>query len=85
MSDRCPTHKLGRKLPEWAKIVRTVNETDIYNISILDNIISWTYSIPQVAAIDYYGTVITFGELPEVVRWYVPFVKTIVSTIICGI
>lgn len=77
MENRIPTHELPRKLPEWAKVVRTVNETDIYNISILDNILSWTYSIPDVAAIDYYGTVITFGELPEVVRWYANGLKSI--------
>lgn len=74
---RIPTHKLVRKLPEWAKVVRNVNDVDIYNISILDNIISWTHSIPDVAAIDYYGTVITFGELPEIVRWYVNGLKFI--------
>ena len=32
---------------------------------------------PMCAAIDYYGTVITFGELPEVVRWYVNGLKSI--------
>ena len=74
---RIPTHKLIRKLPGWAKIVRTVNNIDIYNMSILDNIISWTHSIPDVAAIDYYGTVITFGELPEVVRWYANGLKAL--------
>nr|WP_051527330.1 class I adenylate-forming enzyme family protein [[Eubacterium] cellulosolvens] len=46
-------------------------------MSILDNIISWTHGIPDVAAIDYFGTVITFGELPEVVRWYVNGLKSI--------
>ena len=40
-------------------------------MSVFDNILSWTYAIPDVAAIDYYGTVITFGELPEFVRCYV--------------
>ena len=75
--DRRPTNELIRKLPEWAKIVRTVNGIDIYNLSILDNILSWTHDISDVAAIDYFGTVITFGELPEVVRWYVNGLKSI--------
>jgi len=77
LTDRCLTHMLQRKLPDWARVVRTINGIDIYNISILDNIISWTYSIPDVAAIDYFGTIITFGELPEVVRWYVNGLKSI--------
>lgn len=77
MIDRRPTNELIRKLPEWAKIVRAVNGIDIYNLSILDNILSWTHDIADVAAIDYFGTVITFGELPEVVRWYVNGLKSI--------
>lgn len=74
---RLPTHELKRTLPKWAKVVKKVNDIEIYNMSILDNIISWTESIPDVAAIDYYGTVITFGELPEVVRWYANGLKAI--------
>lgn len=50
--DRRPTNELIRKLPEWAKIVRTVNGIDIYNLSILDNILSWTHDIPDVAAMN---------------------------------
>ena len=76
-TDRIPTHKLVRKLPEWARIVRKINDIEIYNMDILENIRSWTQSIPNVAAIDYYGTVITFGELPEVVRWYANGLKSI--------
>ncbi len=74
---RIPTHELTRKLPKWARVDRSINDIDIYNMSILENIISWTCGIPDVAAIDYYGTIITFGELPEVVRWYVNGLKSV--------
>ena len=46
-------------------------------MSVLDNIISWTKDISDIPAIDYYGTVITFGELPEIVREYVNGLKSI--------
>ena len=49
---RIPTHELKRKLPEWAKVERKINGIEIYNMSILDNIMSWTYTIPNVPAID---------------------------------
>ena len=68
---KIPTHELKRELPEWAKVVKTINTIDIYNMSILDNIISWTKNIPDVPAIDYYGNIITFGELPDRIREYV--------------
>lgn len=78
MTDRqIPTHKLVRKLPEWARVVRTVNDIEIYNMDVLDNILSWTYYIQDVPAIDYYGYKIMFGELSEIVRWYVNGLKTI--------
>lgn len=65
------TNELERVLPDWAKVVKTINGVDIYNMSILDNIMSWTKNIPDVPAIDYYGNIITFGELPERIREYV--------------
>ena len=75
--DRIPTHMLKRELPSWAKVVRTINNIDIYNMSILDNVISWTKNIPNVPAIDYFGNIITFGELPNVVKDYVNGLKSI--------
>ena len=72
-----PTHELKRELPDWAKVVKVVNDIPIYNMSILDNIISWTKCIPDVPAIDYYGHVITFSELPERVREYVNGLKSL--------
>lgn len=74
---KIPTHMLKRELPSWAKVVRTINNVDIYNMSILDNVISWTKNIPNVPAIDYFGNIITFGELPDVVKDYVNGLKSI--------
>lgn len=75
--NKCPTHELIRELPEWAKVVRRINDIDIYNMSVFDNILSWTRRIPDVPVIDYFGTVITFGELLEGVRWYVNGLRNI--------
>lgn len=76
-NEKIPTHELKRELPSWAKVVKTINNIDIYNMSVLDNIISWTKNIPNVPAIDYYGNVITFGELPERIREYVNGLKSV--------
>ena len=75
--ERIPTHEMVRELPSWAKVVKKINDIDIYNMSILDNIISWTKKIPDVPAIDYYGNIITFGELPDRIREYVNGLKSI--------
>lgn len=69
--DRIRTVDLKRELPDWAEVVRTINDVDIYNMSLTDNIFACTKSIPDVPAIDYFGNVIKYGELPEQVRHYV--------------
>ena len=69
-TERIKTKDLKRELPPWAKVVKTINTIDIYNMSLMDNIISWTKNIPDVVAIDYFGKEITYGELPELVRQY---------------
>lgn len=74
---KMPTHELKRQLPSWAKVVKNVNDIDIYNMNILDNILSWTKEIPDIPAIDYFGTVITYGELAERVREYVNGFKAV--------
>lgn len=74
---RIPTHELKRELPPWAKVVKTVNDIDIYNINIVDNILSWTKGIPDVPAIDYFGTVITYGDLPVKIQEYVNGFKAV--------
>ena len=58
------TKDIVRKLPEWAKIDRVVNNTPIYNMGLFDNIMSWNQDNLDGEAFDYYGTTITFGELP---------------------
>lgn len=65
------TCDLVRQLPSWAKVVKTINETSIYNINILENIMSWNQDNLDIAAFDYYGTTITYRELPDKVNEYV--------------
>lgn len=64
------TCDIKRHLPKWAKIVKTVNQTPIYNMNILENIMSWNQENLETAALDYYGYRITYGELPDKVNEY---------------
>lgn len=61
---------INRKIPEWAKVVRTVNNASIYNMNIFDNIMSFNQDNLDGDAIDYYGTTVTYGELPEMRNSY---------------
>lgn len=65
------TCEIKRHLPEWAKIVKTVNQTPIYNMNIFENIMSWNQDNFDTPAFDYYGTTITYRELPDKVNEYV--------------
>ncbi len=65
------TCDIKRHLPEWAKVVKTVNQTPIYNMNIFENIMSWNQENLDMPAFDYYGTTVTYGELPERVNEYV--------------
>ena len=65
------TCDIRRHLPEWAKVVKTVNHVDLYNLNVFENIMSWNQENLDTAAFDYYGTVITYGELPDKVNEYV--------------
>lgn len=76
-TDKIKTKDLKRVLPEWAEVKKTINTVDIYNMSLVDNIFSWTKNIPDVVAIDYFGTEITYGQLPELVRQYANGFKAI--------
>ncbi len=71
MQTKIKTCDIKRKLPEWAKVTKVVNGVQIYNMNIFDNIMSWNQYNSDVPAFDYYGTVITYGELPERVNEYV--------------
>lgn len=64
------TVDLKRQLPPWAKVVKTVNETDIYNMNILDNIMSWNQDNLDLPALDYYGYTISYRDLPDKVNEY---------------
>lgn len=65
------TCDIQRHLPEWARIVKTVNGVNIYNINVFENIMSWNQENLDTPAFDYYGTVITYGDLPDKVNEYV--------------
>lgn len=65
------TCNIERCLPEWAKIVRTINELPIYNMNIFENILSWNNMHSDIPAFDYYGYQITYGELPDAVNEYI--------------
>lgn len=62
--------EIKRHLPEWAKVVKTVNTIDIYNMNVFENIMSWNQDNLDGAAFDYYGNVITYRELPDLVKQY---------------
>ena len=76
-SEKVRTCDIKRELPAWAKVIKYVNETPIYNMNIFENIMSWNQHNMDVAAFDYYGTRITYGELPDKVNEYVCGLKAI--------
>lgn len=65
------TCNIVRHLPEWASIVKRVNNTSIYNMSVFENIMSWNADNLDTPALDYYGTTISYRELPNQVNRYV--------------
>lgn len=64
------TCEIKRHLPEYAKVVKTINGCPIYNINIFENIMSWNQENLDTPAFDYYGNCITYGELPQRVGEY---------------
>lgn len=58
------TCTIKRKMPKWAKVDRIVNGLEIYNMNIFDNIMTFNHNNLSGDAFDYYGTTITYGELP---------------------
>ena len=58
------TIKIERKFPEWAKVDRVINGLEIYNMNIFDNIMTFNQDNLDGEAIHYFGTSITYGELP---------------------
>ena len=69
--ERTKTVDIKRVLPSWAKVVKNVNDTPLYNMSILDNIMSWNQNNLDTPAFDYFGNdSLTYGKLPEAVSEY---------------
>lgn len=64
------TSKIERKFPEWAKIDRKINGLPIYNMNIFDNIMTFNQDNLDGDAINYFGTRITYGELPALRESY---------------
>ena len=58
------TCNIKRRFPEWAKVDRKINGLDIYNMNIFDNIMTFNQDNLDNPAIDYFGRIITYGELP---------------------
>lgn len=71
------TCDMKRHLPSWAKIVKRKNGVPIYNLNIFENIMSWNQENLDIAALDYYGYRITYGELPDKVNEYVCGFKSV--------
>ncbi len=69
--NRLRTCDIKRVLPHYAKVAKTINGLQIYNINILDNIMSWNQHNLNNPAFDYYGHMITYAELPTKVNEYV--------------
>ena len=68
--EKIPTHEMVRELPEGAKVVKTINGIDIYNMNIFQNIMAWNQHNLDVPAFEYFGNTITYGELPQHVYEY---------------
>ncbi|MGX8703671.1 MAG: AMP-binding protein [bacterium] len=64
------TSKIVRKFPEWARVEKTINGLSIYNMNIFDNIMTFNQDNLDGDAINYFGTHITYGELPALREAY---------------
>ena len=69
------TCNIVRKFPEWAKVDRVSNGGKIYNMNIFDNIMTFNQDNLDGDAIDYFGTKITYGELPALREAYAKGLK----------
>ena len=69
------TCNIVRKFPEWAKVDRVINGVKIYNMNIFDNIMTFNQDNLDGDAIDYFGTKITYGELPALREAYAKGLK----------
>lgn len=67
---KIPTYKMVRELPQGAKVVKVVNGIELYNINVFQNIMSWNQHNLDIPALDYFGNIITYGDLPKEVDTY---------------
>ena len=70
-NNRMRCSDLQRKLPSWAKVVKNINDTPIYNMNIFENIMSWNQDNLDTPALEYFGNTITYRDLPEKVNEYI--------------
>ena len=70
MNEKVPTYKMVRELPVTAKVVKTINGIELYNINVFQNIMSWNQHNLNVPAFEYFGNKITYGQLPKFVEEY---------------
>lgn len=59
------TCTIERKFPKWAKVDRVSHGVKIYNMNIFDNIMSFNQDNLDGDAFDYFGTTVTYGEMPD--------------------
>lgn len=64
------TCTIERKFPEWARVDRVINGVEVYNMNIFDNIMTFNQDNLDGAAFDYFGRIITYGELPALREAY---------------
>ena len=46
------TCDIQRHLPDWAKVVKIVNDVKIYNLNVFENIMSWNRENLDIPAFD---------------------------------
>lgn len=68
--ERISSHKMVRELPSDAKVVSTINGIKLYNINTFQNIMSWNQHNLDIPAFEYFGTQITYRDLPKTVDEY---------------
>ncbi len=68
--ERIPSHKMVRELPSDAKVVSVINGIKLYNINTFQNIMSWNQYNLDVPAFEYFGTQISYRDLPKTVEEY---------------
>ncbi len=61
---------MKRELPKGVSIEKTINEIPLYKMNIFQNIMSWNQHNLNIPALEYFGTQISYGELPGVVEAY---------------